>query len=314
MSVDVDRAALDALPAPRGADHVGAARHHLAVGLERNRAFTAAQADLLVGFELDAAARLGVVALDPAEDAAAAVLPRGRQDEHLLAVDKPAGLTVHPGAGAPDGTLQNALLHRFPDLAAMPRAGIVHRLDKLTSGALVVARTPAAHTALVRMLQARDIGRTYDALVWGRLVAGATVDAAIGRDPRSRLKMAVLPDGRGGREAVTHYRVHARYGWHTHLRVRLETGRTHQIRVHMQHIRHPIIGDDTYGGRRGHGRGIPEALRATLASFPRQALHARELALRHPLSGEAMAFEAPLPEDMRALLAQLARESPDRGD
>lgn len=232
-------------------------------------------------------------------------------DEAIIVLDKPAGLTVHPGAGAPDGTLQNALLHRFPDLAALPRAGIVHRLDKLTSGVLVVARTLAAHTALVRMLQARDIGREYDALVWGRLVAGGTVDAPIGRDPRSRLKMAVT---RGGREAVTHYRVHARYGWHTHLRVRLETGRTHQIRVHMQHLRHPIIGDDSYGGRRGHGRGIPESLRETLAAFPRQALHARHLQLRHPLTGEAMAFEAAIPPDMDALLTQLQRESPDRGD
>lgn len=235
-------------------------------------------------------------------------------DEAVIVVDKPAGLTVHPGAGAPDGTLQNALLHRFPDLAALPRAGIVHRLDKLTSGALVVARTPTAHTALVRMLQARDIGREYDALVWGRMVAGGTVDAPIGRDPRSRLKMAVALEGRGARAAVTHYRVHARYGWHTHLRVKLETGRTHQIRVHMQHLRHPIIGDDSYGGRRSYGRGIPEALRATLAAFPRQALHAKRLTLPHPLSGETMVFEAPLPEDMRALLARLEQDSPDRGD
>lgn len=232
-------------------------------------------------------------------------------DDAIIVLDKPAGLTVHPGAGAPDGTLQNALLHRFPDLAALPRAGIVHRLDKLTSGVLVVARTPAAHTALVRMLQARDIGREYDALVWGRLVSGGRVDAPIGRDPRSRLKMAVT---RGGREAVTHYRVHARFGWHTHLRVTLETGRTHQIRVHMQHIKHPIIGDDSYGGRRGHGRGIPESLREALAAFPRQALHARRLQLRHPASDAVMVFEAPLPADMTELLAQLQRESPDRGD
>ena len=160
-------------------------------------------------------------------------------------------------------------------------------------------------------MPARDIGREYDALVWGRLVSGGRVDAPIGRDPRSRLKMAVTRDGR---EAVTHYRVHARFGWHTHLRVRLETGRTHQIRVHMQHIRHPIIGDDSYGGRRGHGRGIPESLREALAAFPRQALHARRLRLKHPATGAEMLFEAPLPADLAALLARLQAESPDRGD
>lgn len=257
------------------------------------------------------------ISADVAVPEAAAMQPQDiafdvlHADDDIIVLDKPAGLTVHPGAGAPDGTLQNALLHRFPDLAALPRAGIVHRLDKLTSGVLVVARTPAAHTALVRMLQARDIGREYDALVWGRLVSGGRVDAPIGRDPRSRLKMAVT---RGGREAVTHYRVHARFGWHTHLRVTLETGRTHQIRVHMQHIKHPIIGDDSYGGRRGHGRGIPETLREALVAFPRQALHARRLQLKHPASDAVMVFEASLPADLAALLAQLQQDSPDRGD
>lgn len=232
-------------------------------------------------------------------------------DGDLIVVDKPAGLTVHPGAGEADGTLQNALLHRFPETARLPRAGLVHRLDKHTSGALVVARTVSAHTHLVRMLQAREIHREYDAVVWGRLVAGGTVEAPLGRDPRSRVRIAVLA---GGRDAVTHYRVHARFGWHTHLRVRLETGRTHQIRVHMKHIRHPIVGDDVYGGRRGHGRGMPEDLRELLATFPRQALHARRLALTHPISGEALDIEAPLPADMHALLDGLQRLSPDRGD
>lgn len=233
------------------------------------------------------------------------------EDAHLAVIDKPAGLTVHPGAGVADGTLQNALLHRYPDNVCLPRAGIVHRLDKLTSGLLVVARTLPAHTQLVRMLQERQIGREYDAVVWGRVVAGGTVDAPIGRDPRSRTKMAVV---RGGRGALTHYRVHQRYGWHTHLRVQLETGRTHQIRVHMRHIRHPIVGDDTYGGRQGHGRGMPEALRDALRDFPRQALHARRLHLPHPVEGPDIDVEAPLPADMQALLALMQEQAPDTGD
>lgn len=277
--------------------------------LTRNEAVAVRPRDAVAaGDRLRISARIAVPGAMQPQDIAFDAL---HADEHIVVLDKPAGLTVHPGAGAPDGTLQNALLHRFPELAALPRAGIVHRLDKLTSGVLVVARTPEAHTRLVRMLQARDIGREYDALVWGRLVSGGRVDAPIGRDPRSRLKMAVTRDGR---EAVTHYRVHARFGWHTHLRVRLETGRTHQIRVHMQHIRHPIIGDDSYGGRRGHGRGIPESLREALAAFPRQALHARRLRLKHPATGAEMLFEAPLPADLAALLARLQAESPDRGD
>ena len=223
-------------------------------------------------------------------------------DEALAVIDKPAGLIVHPGAGAPDGTLQNALLHRFPQAAQVPRAGIVHRLDKDTSGLLVVALTLPAHARLVAALAARQIRREYEALVAGPVTAGATVDAPIGRDPRNRLRMAVVA---GGRRALTHYRVLERYPHHALLRVQLETGRTHQIRVHLAHIRHPIVGDPLYGGRIVRGAGMSEALRAALKSFPRQALHARQLAFAHPLDGRALSFESPLPADMAQLLAAL---------
>lgn len=232
-------------------------------------------------------------------------------DAHLAVIDKPAGLTVHPGAGAPDGTLLNALLHRFPQTATVPRAGIVHRLDKDTSGLLVVALSLPAHTALVRLMQAREIHREYDAVVSGRLTAGGMVDAPIGRDPQHRTRMAVV---RGGREAVTHYRVQQRFAAHTWLRLQLESGRTHQIRVHMKHLHHPIVGDATYGGRQLRGSGLSPILRDALTSFPRQALHARRLALAHPIDGTAIEVEAPLPPDMAGLIECLAAEAPDRGD
>lgn len=233
------------------------------------------------------------------------------EDAHVAVVYKPAGLVVHPGAGVADGTLQNALLHRYPQTATLPRAGLVHRLDKDTSGLLVVGLDLPAYTELSRAMQAREIRREYDAIVWGRILAGGTVDAPLGRDPRSRTKISVQA---GGRHAVTHYRVHQRFGWHTWLRVQLETGRTHQIRVHMRHIQHPLVGDGTYGGRQWRGAGIPPELRTTLASFPRQALHARRLALHHPVSGEEIVCELPPPSDLQALTRQLAALSPDRGD
>jgi 23S rRNA pseudouridine1911/1915/1917 synthase len=225
-------------------------------------------------------------------------------DASLAVINKPPGLIVHPGAGAPDGTLQNALLHRFPQTATVPRAGLVHRLDKDTSGLLVVALSLPAHTRLVADMAARQIRREYDALVGGAVVAGGTVDAPIGRDPRNRLRMAVVENGR---RAVTHYRVQERFTHHTLLRVRLETGRTHQIRVHMAHWRHPIVGDTLYGGNVVRGAGMDERLRAALRAFPRQALHARELVLRHPENDRELSFVAEPPEDMQALL-RLLRE------
>ncbi len=214
------------------------------------------------------------------------------EDAHLLILNKPAGLIVHPGAGRPDGTLLNALLHHRPALDQLPRAGIVHRLDKDTSGLMVVAASLEAHTALVRALQAREIAREYLALVFGRVISGGRVDAPIGRDGRERKRMAVRADGRA---SVTHYRVAERFADYTLLALRLESGRTHQIRVHMKHIGLPIVGDPVYG-RRG------DPWRARLG---RQALHARRLSFLHPVSGEACQWEAPLPVDFDAILQAL---------
>lgn len=223
-------------------------------------------------------------------------------DEYLAVVNKPAGLTTHPGAGQPDGTLQNGLLHRFPQTAAIARAGIVHRLDKDTSGLLVVALDPRAHAPLVDLLGQRLIQREYDAVVHGTPVSGGTIDLPIGRHPRDRLKMAVTE---GGRASVTHYRIAERYACQTRLRVTLESGRTHQIRVHLSHQRMPLVGDVLYGGGGARGKGLDETAREALQAFPRQALHARRLAFQHPISGEEVAFEAEPPEDMRQLLACL---------
>lgn len=224
------------------------------------------------------------------------------EDADIMVIDKPPGLVVHPAAGNWDGTLVNALLHHAPELAALPRAGIVHRLDKDTSGLLVVARTPAAHKSLVAQLQARTVRREYDAIVVGVLTAGGTVDAPIGRHPIDRKRMAVVE---GGREAVSHYRVAERYRGHSYVKVRLETGRTHQIRVHMAHRQHPVLGDPVYGGRLRLPAGCSDALRAALQQFKRQALHAGALGLIHPGSGAELAWQAPLPADMRDLLTLL---------
>ncbi|WJW74923.1 23S rRNA pseudouridine(1911/1915/1917) synthase RluD [Thiohalobacter sp. IOR34] len=229
------------------------------------------------------------------------------EDAELLVIDKPAGLVVHPAAGNPDGTLQNALLHHDPALAAVPRAGIVHRLDKDTSGLMVVARTLTAHHSLVAQLQARSVSREYLAVVWGVMTAGGSVEQPIGRHPVDRKRMAVLRHG--GKPAVTHYRVAERFRAHSLLRVSLETGRTHQIRVHMAWLRHPLVGDPVYGGRQRQPAGAGEALRQTLHGFRRQALHATRLVLDHPASGETMAWEAPPPADFQALLAALREDA-----
>lgn len=227
------------------------------------------------------------------------------QDRDLLVINKPAGLVVHPAAGNRAGTLLNALLHHAPELALLPRAGIVHRLDKDTSGLLVVARTLEAHTRLVAALQARAVEREYEAIVCGVMTAGGRIEAPIGRHPTQRTRMAVREQGRA---AVSHYRVLERFRAHTRVQVRLESGRTHQIRVHMAHIHHPLVGDPTYGGRLRLPPGCSPGLAEALRGFRRQALHARRLALAHPASGEAMAWTAPLPPDMETLLATLRED------
>ena len=224
------------------------------------------------------------------------------EDDDLLVINKPHGLVVHPAAGNPDGTLQNALLHHDPALAALPRAGIVHRLDKDTSGLMMVARNLAAHNRLVTALQAREIRREYLAVVNTVLTAGGEVEAPIGRHPVDRKRMAVVA---GGKPARTHYRVVERYRAHTLVRLRLETGRTHQIRVHMAHIHCPVVGDPVYGGRLRQPRGAGEALRNVLQGFRRQALHAQRLAFQHPGSGVPVSWEAPVPVDMQELIDAL---------
>jgi len=226
------------------------------------------------------------------------------EDDAILVVDKPAGLVVHPGAGNPRGTMLNALLHHAPALAALPRAGIVHRLDKDTSGLMVVAKTQTAQTELVRQLQARSVSRQYLALACGDLARGTTVDAPIGRHPTARTRMAVVARGKPARTRVE---VLERHGIVTLLACRLETGRTHQIRVHLASIGHPLVGDPAYGG--GRTARLPPLLRA----FPRQALHAERLALVHPVTGREMAWTSPLPDDFAELLAavdDVAKDGP----
>ena len=251
--------------------------------------------------------------LEPLVEADASCLPQDipldlvYEDADLLVINKPAGLVVHPAAGNPDGTLQNALLHYAPELAQVPRAGLVHRLDKDTSGLLVVARNLRAHKALVEQLQRREVHREYRALVSGIPTGGGRVEVPVGRHPRQRTQMAVVA---GGRPALTHYRLLEVFRAHAFLGLRLETGRTHQIRVHLAHIHHPIVGDPVYGGRPRPPKGATPALLTALRAFPRQALHAIRLGLRHPASGKDLVWEVPLAADMAELLAIL-RE--DRG-
>lgn len=225
-------------------------------------------------------------------------------DADVLVINKPAGLVVHPGAGNPRGTMVNALLHYDAEMAQLPRAGIVHRLDKDTSGLMVVARSLRAHAGLIEQLSSRTVHRQYVAVVQGPMVAGNTVDAPIDRHPHDRIRMAVVKEGTG-REAITHYRVRERFRSHTVVECRLETGRTHQIRVHMAYVKHPLIGDPLYGGSFKLPKAASEALVETLRAFRRQALHAEKLSFIHPVSGEELGFEAPIPEDMVRLMDAL---------
>ncbi len=223
-------------------------------------------------------------------------------DDDVIVVNKPVGLVVHPGAGNPDGTLLNALLYHFPELNSVPRAGIVHRLDKDTSGVMVVAKTLESQFNLVQQLQNRSVKRHYVALAVGEFTGGGTVRANIGRSGNDRLRMSVTP---GGKEAITHYHILERYLGLTLIECQLETGRTHQIRVHMAHIRHPLVGDSLYGGRNRIPKGLDADTRDAILNFPRQALHARELEFIHPQTKKAMRFETELPEDMQNLIDQL---------
>lgn len=232
------------------------------------------------------------------------------EDEHILVINKPMDLVVHPAAGNLTGTLLNGLLHHCPDLINIPRAGIVHRLDKDTTGLMVVAKTLQAQNHLVEQLQSREMGREYEAVVQGVLTGGGTVSEPIARHLKDRTKMAVHPTGK---EAVTHYRVLEKFPTHTYVRVKLETGRTHQIRVHMAHIQHPLVGDPTYGGKVRLPKGVSHEMRDVLREFPRQALHARKLTLMHPNTNKSMSWEVPLPDDFEELLDELRYDADTHG-
>ena len=227
------------------------------------------------------------------------------EDDDILVINKPKDFVVHPGAGNPDGTVLNALLYHCPQIAEVPRAGIVHRLDKDTTGLMVVAKTIPAQTRLVCALQKRRITREYEAVAYGIMTKGGTIDQPMARHPTKRTHMAVHPMGK---PAVTHYRIMERFRNYTRLRLRLETGRTHQIRVHMAHIAHPLLGDPVYGGRPRPPKGASEELLQTLRDFQRQALHAVMLRLQHPITGEEMEWHAPLPQDFVELVAELKKD------
>ncbi len=259
--------------------------------------------DLVSGGELVRVAPLNEPRVAVAPEAIA--LDVIHEDPSLLVLAKPAGLVVHPGAGNPRATLQNALLAHDPALAMLPRAGIVHRLDKDTSGLLVVARTPDAHAKLTKALARHEVEREYEAVTIGVMTAGGTVDAPIDRHPVDRLRMAVRGSGR---EAVTHYRVIERFRAHTHVRVHLETGRTHQIRVHLTHAGFPLVGDPLYGKRLVFPKGATARLMETMRGFRRQALHAARLAFVHPATGQRVEFSTPLPPDFLELRAALRED------
>lgn len=224
------------------------------------------------------------------------------EDEAILVINKPAGLVVHPGAGVPNQTLFNALLHYDPSLAIIPRAGIIHRLDKDTCGLLIIARTLPAHHNLSRAMKTQEINREYEAIVKGILISGRTIEAPIGRHPAHRTRMAIISSEEGGRHAKTHFRIIHRYRAHTHIRLRLETGRTHQIRVHMAHIHHPLVGDPVYGAHIGIPNYLSTTLKSALIAFRRQMLHASILRFIHPITQQPMEWHAPLPGDMIHLI------------
>ncbi len=228
------------------------------------------------------------------------------EDDDILVINKPAGLVVHPAVGHRSGTLLNGLLNHFPAIAQVPRAGIVHRLDMDTTGLMVVAKTIPAQTELVNQLQDRSMGREYEAITHKVMTGGGMVEEALGRSTRNRQKMAVSPMGK---EAVTHYRLLKKFRSHTHIRLKLETGRTHQIRVHMSYIGYPLVGDQLYGGRFRLPKGASEQLQQTLKTFKRQALHAKKLELWHPITGEQMSWEVDLPEDLQQLLSVLESDA-----
>ena len=226
------------------------------------------------------------------------------EDEDIIVINKQFGLVTHPGAGNWSGTLANALLYYDPALSSLDRAGIVHRLDKNTSGLMVIARNEKSQKYLVEQLQNHSVDREYSAIVYGHMIAGGTVDEPIGRDPKDRVKQAVLMSGK---EATTHYRAIDRFKSHTHVKAILETGRTHQIRVHLSHVGHSLIGDPMYGGRVRFPKKASEELKDALVNFTRQALHSKKLTLTHPISGEIMSWKAPLPDDMLRLLEVLKK-------
>lgn len=236
------------------------------------------------------------------------------QDDDILIINKPINFVVHPGAGIKDGTVMNAVLYHFPQTSSLPRAGIVHRLDKDTSGLMVIALSQLAQQVLTKAIAKHDVVREYEAIAEGQITAGGTIDAPIGRDPHVRTKMAVMPEGIG-REAVTHYRVMERFRAHTRLRLRLETGRTHQIRVHMASIHHPLLGDNQYGGKRLKMLpGASEELANMLRNYRHQALHAVHIEFAHPKTKEMMSFDVPIPEDMSKLIDLLRKDYKEHGD
>ena len=226
------------------------------------------------------------------------------EDEDIIVINKQFGLVTHPGAGNWSGTLANALLYYDPALASLDRAGIVHRLDKNTSGLMVIARNEKSQKYLVEQLQNHSVDREYSAIVYGHMIAGGTVDEPIGRDPKDRVKQAI---SMSGKEAITHYRAIDRFKSHTHVKAILDTGRTHQIRVHLSHVGHSLIGDPIYGGRVRFPKKASEELKDVLLNFKRQALHSKKLTLTHPISGELMSWKAPLPDDMSGLLEVLKK-------
>ncbi|ODS12249.1 23S rRNA pseudouridine(1911/1915/1917) synthase RluD [Vibrio scophthalmi] len=232
------------------------------------------------------------------------------EDDDIIVMNKPRGFVVHPGAGTPDGTVLNALLHHYPDIAEVPRAGIVHRLDKDTTGLMVVAKTVPAQTRLVRALQKRNITREYEAIAIGRMTAGGKIEQPIGRHSTKRTLMAVSPMGK---PAATHYRVAEHFREHTRIRLRLETGRTHQIRVHMSYLQYPLLGDTAYGGRARIPSGASQELTEMIRQFDRQALHAVMLKFEHPVTGEELEFHAPVPEDMVILTEALRQDAQEHG-